>query len=101
MSVHKFHKYFQWSLLIIILCLNTAYGRNDQMNRLNNVIIDYDAYVSEFLAETKVPGTAIAIVDDGEIIFLKCYGVQKVGENRPVDANTTFRISSVSKGFAV
>jgi beta-lactamase class C len=62
--------------------------------------LEYDTYVSEFLAENEVPGTAIAVVEDGEIVFLKAYGIQKVGENHPVDANTVFRIASVSKGFA-
>ncbi|MBL8856614.1 MAG: serine hydrolase [Planctomycetaceae bacterium] len=47
----------------------------------------------------QVPGLSLAIVKDGEILFSKGYGVRKLGETAPVDADTLFVIASNSKAF--
>src|SRR5262245_57563694 len=46
-----------------------------------------------------VPGMAIAIVKDDEVIYAKGFGVKRVGETEPVDADTVFQIGSTSKAF--
>ncbi|SMF76946.1 serine hydrolase domain-containing protein [Allosphingosinicella indica] len=45
-------------------------------------------------------GLAVAIVEDGEIRFLKGYGETVKGSGDPVTPNTLFRWASVSKGVA-
>ncbi len=44
-----------------------------------------------------VPGLAIAIIEDGEIVHLQGYGVLQVGSPAPVTAGTLFSAGSVSK----
>jgi CubicO group peptidase (beta-lactamase class C family) len=46
-----------------------------------------------------VPGMAIAIVKDDEVIYAKGFGVKRVGGTDPVDADTIFEIGSTSKAF--
>jgi len=46
-----------------------------------------------------VPGLAIAVVKDDEVVFAKGYGVRTLGETTPVDAHTLFAIGSSSKAF--
>lgn len=47
-----------------------------------------------------VPGTAVSIVKDGELIFSKGYGLASIEKAIPVDpATTLFEIGSVSKIF--
>ena len=58
-----------------------------------------DAYYEQALADWNVPGMAIAIVKDGEIIFSKGYGTRNVNTGDPVDGNTLFAIASNSKSF--
>lgn len=58
-----------------------------------------DAYVAGVMKDWKVPGIAIAIVKGDSVVLAKGYGVQKVGEATPVDANTIFAIGSSSKAF--
>lgn len=48
----------------------------------------------------RIPGAAIAIVKDGQIILQKGYGIKENGEPGTVDEHTVFRLGSVSKGFA-
>jgi CubicO group peptidase (beta-lactamase class C family) len=60
---------------------------------------DLDSYVARSMQTFQVPGIAIAIVKDGKIVLQKGYGVRKLGEPAPVDANTLFGIGSNTKAF--
>jgi beta-lactamase class C len=46
------------------------------------------------------PGVAISIIKDNQVIYEYKYGSKSVNQYGPIDNNTTFRIGSVSKGFA-
>ena len=46
-----------------------------------------------------VPGLAVAVVKDGQVVLAKGYGVRKLGEPAPVDAQTLFGIASNTKAF--
>lgn len=66
----------------------------------DSLLHKYERYVNENLEICESPGVAIAIVTDKKIIYQKGFGVQAAGQKDSVDANTVFRIASVSKGFA-
>ncbi len=46
-----------------------------------------------------VPGIAVAVIKDGNIIHSKGYGIRSLNTNLPVDENTLFGIASNSKAF--
>jgi len=52
------------------------------------------------LAASDVPGGAFAIVHRGQILRLGTFGHTERGGTQPIDANTRFRIASLSKGFS-
>lgn len=57
----------------------------------------------DFEAELEIsgcPGAAVAIVRNDQILLLKGYGQRKTGRLDTVNAETVFRIGSLSKGFA-
>jgi CubicO group peptidase (beta-lactamase class C family) len=58
-----------------------------------------DAYVAKVLKTFEVPGMAVAVVKDGQVVLAKGYGVRKLGEPAPVDAQTLFGIASNTKVF--
>jgi CubicO group peptidase (beta-lactamase class C family) len=60
---------------------------------------DLEAYVASTLKVFEVPGIAVAIVKDGQVVVAKGYGVKKLGETAPVDENTLFGIGSNTKAF--
>ncbi|HEX8257386.1 MAG TPA: serine hydrolase domain-containing protein [Allosphingosinicella sp.] len=65
--------------------------------------IDYarlDARLQQLIAGDKMVGLAVGIVENGEIRFLKGYGVTQAGSNDTVTPSTIFRWASVSKGVA-
>lgn len=56
-----------------------------------------DRRVPELLAELAVPGAAVALVHDGEPVWVRGYGLADVASGRPVEADTVFQAASISK----
>ncbi len=58
-----------------------------------------DAVVARTLKAFDVPGMAVAVVKDGQVVMAKGYGVRSLATKEPVDANTLFGIASNTKAF--
>src|ERR1039457_3509222 len=58
------------------------------------------APIAQILPETKAPGGGIAIVSRDQFMLADGVGKADVGDGRPADPDTLFRIGSVSKAFA-
>jgi CubicO group peptidase (beta-lactamase class C family) len=54
-------------------------------------------FIEKALEQTGVPGAAVAVVSNGEVVFEEGYGVRDVTTNEPVDVGTVFQIASLSK----
>jgi CubicO group peptidase (beta-lactamase class C family) len=52
------------------------------------------------LADSGVPGLAVAVVHDDAVVFSGGFGVREVGTAEPIDADTVFQLASVSKSLA-
>jgi CubicO group peptidase (beta-lactamase class C family) len=61
----------------------------------------FDAFVDTALKTWKVPGAAVAIVKNGEIVLSKGYGVRDLRRGLPVTPDTLFAIGSATKAFTV
>jgi CubicO group peptidase (beta-lactamase class C family) len=59
-----------------------------------------DPWVQREMARWQVPGMAVTIVKDGQVVLEKGYGVRDLESGAPVDAQTLFMIASNSKIFA-
>ena len=58
-----------------------------------------DRVMTETLRAWKIPGAAIAVVQDDKVVFLKGYGTKELGGTEPVTPDTLFQIASTSKAF--
>ncbi len=58
-----------------------------------------DTYIAQARADWRVPGLAVAIVKDGQIVFEKGYGTRHRFEGGTVDEHTLFAIASNTKAF--
>ncbi|HWV22680.1 MAG TPA: serine hydrolase [Thermomicrobiales bacterium] len=56
-----------------------------------------DRFTSEALGRYDVPGAAVAVVQDGETVLAKGYGVRSLLDDAPVDADTVFQLASNTK----
>jgi CubicO group peptidase (beta-lactamase class C family) len=60
---------------------------------------DIDALLVDSLKKWHVPGLAVAIVHEDEVIYLKGHGVREKGHTEPVTPDTLFPIASLTKAF--
>jgi CubicO group peptidase (beta-lactamase class C family) len=58
-----------------------------------------DAYYAQARQEWDVPGLAVAIVKDGQVVLEKGYGVRERSRSAAVDEHTLFAIASNTKAF--
>jgi CubicO group peptidase (beta-lactamase class C family) len=58
-----------------------------------------ESQVARVLEELHVPGMAVAVVKDGDVVLSQGYGVRQVGEPGLVTEDTLFGIASNSKAF--
>jgi CubicO group peptidase (beta-lactamase class C family) len=59
-----------------------------------------DAWIREQMAARRIPGMAVAVMQDGKMLFEKAYGLANVELNVPVTTSTRFIIASVTKAWA-
>ena len=81
-----------FALLFALLCAGSTLAQNTPP-------ADLDAYVARVMKTFDVPGLSVAIVKDGKVALAKGYGVRKLGDATPVDADTLFGIGSNTKAF--
>ena len=59
----------------------------------------FEAYVADALLRFGVPGASIAVVQGGNVVYLKGFGVKEFGSTQAVDPDTMFMIGSVTKSM--
>ncbi|HEY5972405.1 MAG TPA: serine hydrolase domain-containing protein [Pseudoxanthomonas sp.] len=60
----------------------------------------FEALASDLTRGQRVPGMAMAIVQNGRVLSARGYGVTDVAAPQTVDGHTVFRLASLSKSFA-
>jgi CubicO group peptidase (beta-lactamase class C family) len=81
---------------IFILALATFAQKNPSADpRLAGI----DAKLEALLAEWKVAGFAVAVVEKNKVIYAKGFGYRDLENKKPATANTLFAIGSCSKAF--
>ena len=58
-----------------------------------------DALVEQVRDRFEVPGIAVAVVQDGQVLLERGWGVREIGKQAPVDEHTLFAIASNTKAF--
>ena len=81
--------------LVALLCLALVATRHA-------AAADYaaaDRVIDEYRLDAHVPGLVFGIVADGSLVHLRTFGVQDTESERPVTADTLFRVASMTKAF--
>ncbi len=56
-------------------------------------------YITQGMKDWNIPGLAVVIVKDGQVAYMKGFGVKDISTSAPVDENTLFFIASNTKLF--
>lgn len=67
---------------------------------LEQLLATFDATAPALLAQHRLPGIAIAVLEGGELAACRCYGHADVQAGTPIDTSTRFNIASISKAVA-
>ena len=80
------------ALLLTILLVINANAQEIDFGKFDN-------YVKKSMRDFNIPGLAIGVIQNGDIVFQQGYGVSMVGEDQRISTNSMFGIASLSKGF--
>jgi len=69
------------------------------MDIKNKIIKNLNGIINEYVEKESIPGLAVGVVYDNEILYTKGFGVKNVDRKEPVDENSLFHMASVSKTF--
>jgi CubicO group peptidase (beta-lactamase class C family) len=78
--------------LVLLLFVTTCYAQNGSTAAI-------DEYVRAEMARQRIPGIALAIVKNGQIVIAKGYGLSNVEHQVAVKPETIFQSGSVGKQF--
>ena len=90
----KIQQYFKVTVVVLFFYITLFQPVFAQVNTKS-----LDKYFAQALNDWEVPGMAVAVVKDGEIIFAKGYGVLEVNKKQKVDEHSNFAIASNTKAF--
>lgn len=60
----------------------------------------FESMAQQLVANQRIPGLAVAIVRNGQILSARGYGITDTARPEPIDEHTVFRLASLSKSFA-
>src|SRR4051794_33356241 len=65
--------------------------------RVTAALPQMEALAQKLVDDGEVPGIAIAVVHDDEVVYLGGFGLREMGKPDKVDADTVFQLASMSK----
>ncbi len=83
----------QVSIFLLVLFVGSA---NAQPSFVKDSL---ESYIQQGMRDWQIPGMAVLIVKDGQVVHRKGYGVSDVETKKAVDENTLFMIGSNTKAF--
>ena len=87
------------STLIILMVFCFTLSLNAQKNNYKKQIKELDEYYENARVDWEVPGLAIGIIKDGQVILAEGYGQKDIRKDSPVNSKTMFSIASNTKAF--
>lgn len=77
----------------IVLCASCASSSGPHVARR----AAFDAFMNQTIAEAMIPGVAVVVLHDGEVVHSAGYGYADIARHRPMTADTPINLASISK----
>ncbi|MGL4205595.1 MAG: serine hydrolase domain-containing protein, partial [Aeromonadaceae bacterium] len=87
-------------LPLAFFCTAPIFSSSLEAKPLASVLPQFDRDVERIFGAYRIPGAAVAVVQNGKVVYVKTLGVGSNSLGNPVDEHTVFRLASVSKTFA-
>ncbi len=79
--------------------LPTVEVKQEPQPLTDQILTDFGAYVEATREFYNVPGTAVVIVQGGEVVYAEGFGIREIGGDDPVTPETIFSIASLNKAL--
>ena len=76
---------------------STGYGPEPTAALDDATVAKIETSVEEIMASGQVPGAAVGIVKNGELVYAQGFGVAELGSDEPVTPDSVFAMGSVAK----
>src|SRR5216684_2940766 len=86
-------------LIVGLAVISPGIAQIAPTQRAPGTIDGLDQFIPAQMQNWKVPGLAIAVVQNGRVIYSNGFGLRDVKSNLPVTTKTIFAIGSISKSF--
>ena len=93
------HQASQRRLVLFLFALAFLLPASAQDQKSSVTLDGLDQFVPAQMQKWNVPGLAIAVVQNGHVIYSHGFGLRDVKDNLPVTTKTIFAIGSISKSF--
>lgn len=64
---------------------------------LEEVVADLESFIPAYMRQEDIPGVAVALIRDGEVVWVEGFGVENAFTKKPVTQETLFEVASNSK----
>ena len=88
-----------FAVAMVVLAVPLGRAATADRAKLAAAFAEVDRLVHDFMAQGHVPGAAWGIIIDGELAHTGATGFRDIASKAPVDADTVFRIASMTKSF--
>ena len=92
------------AILLLAFAHNVCAAQNDSPTKprvtpekLKGALATLENLTRQTMQKTGVPGIAVAVVHNNEVVYLNGFGVREAGKAETIDADTVFQLASVSK----
>ncbi|MDX6406691.1 MAG: D-alanyl-D-alanine carboxypeptidase [Blastocatellia bacterium] len=96
--MHQF-RFAVHSFVAVIILAFVSFNATAQTQLSADLIEKIDKVATDTLAKTGVPSASIAIVKDGQIVYVKAYGDARLDPKIPATPQMRYSIGSISKQF--
>lgn len=86
-------------LLFLLLIPSLLFAQKKTDATLAKKIQEFDAYVTKAQKDWEVPGLSLALVKEGQVVFVKGYGVRELGKPETINEQTLFACASTTKAM--
>lgn len=85
-------------LVLLLVSLSTTLAQDEPLVT-DDLLAEFETFIEGELGYYSVPGAAVAIVENGELVFAQGFGVRDASTGEPVTADTIFRVGSITKSM--
>jgi serine beta-lactamase-like protein LACTB len=94
---HRGSSVFAALLLAVLLIGSTCQAQDATLSPYKRS--QMESAISAFMAKSKAPGTSVAVVEDGKIVWSAGFGMADLENSVPATPQTLYRLASISKSL--